>query len=82
MKISMPRIFIWLCQEILPGDQIVNPGSVGWSDEYQHPLCIRNHYPGASRPGLISTNQAPKYWPFGDLGMLERDLQPFHGLAG
>jgi len=25
--------------------------SLGWSDEYQHRFCIRNHYLGASRPG-------------------------------
>jgi hypothetical protein len=25
--------------------------SLGWSDEYQHRLCIRHHYLGASRPG-------------------------------
>jgi hypothetical protein len=25
--------------------------SLGWSDEYQHRFCIRNHHLGASRPG-------------------------------
>lgn len=25
--------------------------SLGWSDEYQHRFCIRNHYLGSSRPG-------------------------------
>jgi hypothetical protein len=25
--------------------------SLGWSDEYQHRFCIRNHHMGASRPG-------------------------------
>jgi hypothetical protein len=25
--------------------------SLGWSDDYQHRFCIRNHYLGASRPG-------------------------------
>jgi hypothetical protein len=25
--------------------------SLGWSDEYQHRFCIRNHFIGASRPG-------------------------------
>jgi Plasmid pRiA4b ORF-3-like protein len=25
--------------------------SLGWSDEYQHRFCIRNHYLGAFRPG-------------------------------
>ena len=25
--------------------------SPGWSDEYQHRFCIRNHFMGASRPG-------------------------------
>ena len=24
---------------------------LGWSDEYQHRFCIRNHFMGASRPG-------------------------------
>ena len=25
--------------------------SLGWSDQYQHRFCIRNHYLGTSRPG-------------------------------
>ena len=34
--------------------QCVIQMSLGWSDEYQHRFCIRNHYLGASRPsGLL-----------------------------
>jgi Plasmid pRiA4b ORF-3-like protein len=37
--------------------------SLGWSDEYQHRFCIRNHYLGASRPGGLLFFGDPEEMP-------------------
>ena len=49
-----PRI--WRRMELTAGSSLADLQrviqiSLGWSDEYQHRFCIRNHYLGASRPG-------------------------------
>ena len=49
-----PRI--WRRVELTAGSSLADLQrviqlSLGWSDEYQHRFCIRNHYLGASRPG-------------------------------
>jgi hypothetical protein len=47
---------IWRRVELTAGSSLADLQhviqiSLGWSDEYQHRFCIRNHYLGASRPG-------------------------------
>ena len=47
---------IWRRVELTTGSSLADLQrviqiSLGWSDEYQHRFCIRNHYLGASRPG-------------------------------
>jgi len=47
---------IWRRVELTAGNSVADLQraiqiSLGWSDEYQHRFCIRNHYLGASRPG-------------------------------
>jgi Plasmid pRiA4b ORF-3-like protein len=47
---------IWRRVELTAGNSLADLQraiqiSLGWSDEYQHRFCIRNHYLGASRPG-------------------------------
>jgi hypothetical protein len=37
--------------------------SFGWSDEYQHRFCIRNHCLGASRPGGLLVFGDPDEMP-------------------
>jgi hypothetical protein len=49
-----PRI--WRRVELTAGSSLADLQraiqiSLGWSDEYQHRFCIRNHYLGACRPG-------------------------------
>jgi hypothetical protein len=47
---------VWRRVELTKGSSLADLQRViqvclGWSDEYQHRFCIRNHYLGASRPG-------------------------------
>src|SRR6267142_7053848 len=47
---------IWRRVELTAGNSLADLQRViqicfGWSDEYLHRFCIRNHYLGASRPG-------------------------------
>jgi hypothetical protein len=47
---------VWRRVELTAGSSLADPQrviqlSLGWSDEYQHRFCIRNHYLGASRAG-------------------------------
>src|SRR5277367_5869263 len=47
---------IWRRMELTAGSSLADLQrliqiSIGWSDEYQHRFCIRNHHLGASRPG-------------------------------
>jgi hypothetical protein len=54
LRCVSPRI--WRRVELTAGSSLADLQrviqiSLGWSDEYQHRFCIRNHYLGASRPG-------------------------------
>jgi hypothetical protein len=54
---------IWRRMEPTGGSSLANLQrviqiSLGWSDEYQHRFCIRNHYLGASRPGGLHETSA------------------------
>ena len=52
------------------------------TDPLRHPFKDRRDTARMWRiANFISTNQPAKYRPFGDLGMLEPDLQPPHRLA-
>jgi Plasmid pRiA4b ORF-3-like protein len=47
---------IWRRVELTAGSSLADLQrviqiSLGWSDQYQHRFCIRNHYLGTSRPG-------------------------------
>jgi Plasmid pRiA4b ORF-3-like protein len=47
---------VWRRVELTAGRSLADLQRViriclGWSDEYQHRFCIRNHFMGASRPG-------------------------------
>jgi hypothetical protein len=56
---------IWRRVELTGGNSLADLQRViqiclGWSDEYQHRFCIRNHYLGASRPGGLLFFGDPK----------------------
>jgi hypothetical protein len=59
---------IWRRVELTAGSSLADLQrviqiSLGWSDEYQHRFCIRNHYLGASRPGGLLFCGDPEEMP-------------------
>jgi hypothetical protein len=59
---------IWRGVELTAGSSLADlqrviQTSLGWSDEYQHRFCIRNHYMGASRPGGLLFCGDPEEMP-------------------
>jgi hypothetical protein len=59
---------IWRRVELTAGNSLADLQrviqiSLGWSDEYQHRFCIRNHYLGASRSGGLLFCGGPEEIP-------------------
>jgi hypothetical protein len=78
LRVVSPKI--WRRVELTAGSSLADLQrviqiSLGWSDEYQHRFCIRNHYLGASRPGGLLFFGDPEAMTLSQFGF------PFRGRA-